>query len=49
MRILKNSLQKKLEETNFAPVIQEKNINTVMDLYKKIIINDKNNNIAIAI
>jgi len=31
-----------LEEMNYAPVTQEKNTNTVMDLYNKIIIIDVN-------
>ena len=40
--ILDNYLQKKLEEMSSAPATQEKNINTAMDLYKKIIIIDIN-------
>ena len=43
MTILENYHQKKLVEMNLAPVTQVKNISIVMDLYNKIIINDKNN------
>ena len=46
---LKNYHQKKLEETRPVPVTQEKNTNTVMDLYDKIMIIDTNNIIAIVI
>ena len=46
MTNLKNYHKKKLEDMNLAPVIQEKNINTVMVLYNKIIIKDKNKTIA---
>ena len=42
MIILENYLQKKLEEMNPAPATQEKNTNTAMDLYNKIIIVDIN-------
>ena len=42
MIILENYLQKRLEEMNPAPATQEKNTNTAMDLYNKIIIVDIN-------
>ena len=45
--ILENYNQKKLVEMNLVPVTQVKNISIVMDLYNKIIINDKNNIIAL--
>ena len=43
------TLQKKLEETSPVPVTQEKNTNTVMDPYNKIMIIDTNNIIALVI
>ena len=46
---LKNYHQKKLEETSPVPVTQEKNTNTVMDPYNKIMIIDTNNIIALVI
>ena len=46
---LKNYHQKKLEETSLVPVTQEKNTNTVMDLYDRITIIDTNNIIALVI
>ena len=46
---LKNYHQKKLEEMSLVPVTQEKNTNTVMDLYDKIMIIDTNNIIAVVI
>ena len=49
MIILKNYHQKKLEEMNPVLVTQEKNSNTAMDLYNKIMIIDKNKIIALVI
>ena len=49
MIILKNYHQKKLEEMNPVPATQEKNLNTAMDLYNKIMIIDKNKIIALVI
>ncbi len=46
---LENYQQKKLGEMSHAPVTQEKNTNTVMDLYNKIIIIDKSKMIALVI
>ena len=42
MKSLINCHQKKLEGTSLAPATQEKNTNTAMDLYNKIIIVDIN-------
>ena len=44
---LKKYLLIRLEEMSHVPVTQVKNISIVMDLYNKIIINDKNNIIAL--
>ena len=44
-KALENYRQKKLVEMNLVLVTQEKNINTVMDLYNKAIINDKDKTI----
>ena len=49
MKSFKNCHQKKLEGMILAPVIQEKNINTAMDLYEIKVISDINKIIVIII
>ena len=49
MKNLNNYHLKKLEETSPVPATQEKNTNTVMDLYNKAIIIEMNKIIALVI